>query len=271
MPFIEAVLDSIYDKAHEVIIVEGAVKKCLFAANSDGSSNDGTVEFIKGYPDSGNKIKLIQGIWPEKCEMQNKAVEVASGDYIWLVDSDEVYKKEDIAAITKMLDDDPTITQVNFSVFHFWKGFDHILSSEILKKTPGYFRLFKLDRPCYFTTHRPPTFYLKRYRKCSNKIHLVDHFTLAKKGIYLYHYSYVLEKQVEQKIMLYKGYGWDKVWGLDLDDWYNNCFLKWTPENKDAIEKNHAIWTGDRNSVTERFLGSHPSSMSSIMTKISGE
>ena len=110
MPFIEASLKSIYDSAYEIIIVEGAVKQCMFAANADGSSKDGTVEFIKAFPDPGKKVKLIQGIWPEKCEMQNKAVKIATGDYIWLVDSDEVYKKKDIEVIIGMLDVDPTIT-----------------------------------------------------------------------------------------------------------------------------------------------------------------
>ena len=37
------------------------IASCLFAANEDGSSKDGTVEFIKSFPDPGNKIKLIQG------------------------------------------------------------------------------------------------------------------------------------------------------------------------------------------------------------------
>ncbi|MCP4745727.1 MAG: hypothetical protein GY874_06235, partial [Desulfobacteraceae bacterium] len=41
MPFIEAALKSIYGAAHEIIIVEGAVEKCMFSANSDGSSTDG--------------------------------------------------------------------------------------------------------------------------------------------------------------------------------------------------------------------------------------
>ena len=50
------------------MIVEGAVEKCLFAANPDGSSKDGTVEFIHNFPDPAKKIRLIQGIWPEKME-----------------------------------------------------------------------------------------------------------------------------------------------------------------------------------------------------------
>ena len=59
MPFIENSLKSIYEFAHEIIIIEGAVEKCMFAANVNGSSIDGTVEFIKSFPDTQNKIKFF--------------------------------------------------------------------------------------------------------------------------------------------------------------------------------------------------------------------
>ncbi len=93
MPFIEYSLKSVYDFAHEIIIVEGAVENCMFAANADGSSTDGTVEFIESFPDPQNKIKLVRSRWPEKCEMQNEALKHVTGDYVWLIDSDEVYKR----------------------------------------------------------------------------------------------------------------------------------------------------------------------------------
>ena len=257
MPFIEAALKSIYDFAHEIIIVEGTVEKCIFAANQDGSSTDGTIKFIRSFPDPQNKIKLIQGKWPEKCEMQNKALDMCSGDYIWLVDSDEVWRKKDIKEITCILKQDSTITQVNISMVPFWKGFDYIMSSERLKGiwTP---RIFKLDKPCLFIEHRPPALLWKRIDKTTEKIKLLN------VGILLCHYSYVLEKQVKQKIELYKRYGWDKIWGLDLDDWYSNCFLKWTPENREEIENKYGIWTCDRSSNTEQFIGIHPESIMEI-------
>ncbi len=119
MPFIKASLGSIYKSAYEIIIVEGAEEQCMFAANSDGSSNDGTVEFIKSYPDPDKKIKLIQGKWIDKCEMQNKAVEIATGDYIWLIDSDEVYKEEAIEIIYQILNENPTVYQINIPLIHF--------------------------------------------------------------------------------------------------------------------------------------------------------
>jgi len=260
MPFIKAALRSIYGFAYEIIIVEGAVEKCKFAANSDGSSKDGTVEFVKAFPDPQAKIKLVQGQWPEKCEMQNKALELCSGDYIWIIDSDEIYKEEDIDVIIEILEEDSAITQVNIPILHFWRGFDYIIHSEILNniETP---RIFKLDKPCLFITHRPPALFCKQQGKTAAEMNVLQASVLRKNGIYLYHYSYVLNEQVKQKIELYKRYGWGESWGLDLDDWYSNCFLKWTPENKNEIEKKYGIWTCDKNSGTERFLGTHPKSI----------
>lgn len=263
MPFIRASLKNIYEKAYEIVIVEGAVKNCMFAANSDGSSTDGTVNFIKSFPDPLNKIRLIQGAWPEKCEMQNEALKIISGDYIWLVDSDELYKEKDMNMIIQMLVNDSTITEICFPAFHFWKGFDYIISSKPLENA-FFHRIFKLNRPCFFTTHRPPTLFWEGQNKTTDKMNLLEATILRKEEIYIYHYSYLLEEQVKQKIELYKRYGWGRIWNLDLSDWYFNCFLKWTPENKSEIEKKYGIWTCDKDSGTERFIGIHPKSIVEI-------
>lgn len=277
MPFIEAVLKSIYEKAYEIIIIEGAVEKALikvegvpkrtiFGENDGGHSADGTIDFIKKYPDPDEKIIFISGSWPEKCEMQNRGLRVSRGDYVWLVDSDEVYKKKDIKAIIKMLEKDPSITEIDLPAIHFWKGFNYILSSKILKSR-AYRRIFKVSKPCYFTTHRPPTLLWEQQKKTTDKMNLLESSVLERKEIYMYHYSYVLEEQVKQKIMLYKRYGWDKSWRINLDNWYSNCFLKWTPKNRETVDKKYSIWTCDPKSRTEKFSGSHPNSMLDIIRK----
>ncbi|MEJ2705846.1 MAG: methyltransferase domain-containing protein [Sedimentisphaerales bacterium] len=158
IPFIEYSLKSIYEFAHEVIIVEGAVEKCMFAANPDGSSKDGTVEFIKSFPDPQRKIKIVQGRWPEKREMQNEALRHVTGDYVWLIDSDEVYKPEHLTEIKRILTNDPSITQVNFIPDNFWKGLDYIfVSDRFFEPACHYRRLFKYVPGAVFTSHRPPT------------------------------------------------------------------------------------------------------------------
>jgi ADP-heptose:LPS heptosyltransferase/ubiquinone/menaquinone biosynthesis C-methylase UbiE/glycosyltransferase involved in cell wall biosynthesis/predicted O-methyltransferase YrrM len=269
MPFIEYSLKSIYEFAHEVIIVEGAVEKCMFAANPDGSSTDGTVEFVKSFPDPQRKIKLIQGRWPEKCEMQNEALKHITGDYVWLIDSDEVYKREHLDNIKRILIDDTSITQVNFIPDNFWKGLDHIfVSSRFFEPACHYRRLFKYVRGAVFTSHRPPTMTWPDSQRTTEQMHLLDGHTTRKMGIAPYHYSYVLDEQVRQKIELYRRYGWGKDWNIDLIEWYKECFLKWTPENRHAIEEQYPVWTGDRNSRTQLFTGTHPEVMKAFKGKL---
>jgi len=259
MPFIEYSLKSVYDFAHEIIIVEGAVENCMFAANPDGSSTDGTVEFIKSFPDPQKKITLVQGRWPEKCEMQNEALRHVSGDYIWLIDSDEVYRCQDLEKIKEILKSDSSITQVNFIPDSFWKGFDYIfVSSKFFEDWCHCRRLFKYVPGAMFTTHRPPTMVWPGCDRTTEQMNLLDGTTTRQMGIIFYHYSYVLDKQVKQKIELYNRYGWGKHWKLDLLRWYEDCYLKWQPWNRDEIDSRYPIWTGDIDSRTVLFNGTHP-------------
>lgn len=262
MPFIKFCIEALYDSAHEILIIEGAVENCMFAANSDGSSLDGTVECIRNFPDPAHKIRLIQGRWPEKLEMQNAALEYVTGNYVWLVDSDEIYKKEDIAHIKALLAGDRTITQFNFIPDNFWKGFDHIFVSPLFyQQDYHYRRLFKYIPGATFTSHRPPTMVWPGSTKTTESIHLVDGQKTRKMGIFPYHYSYILDSQVRQKIELYNRYGWGNMWNIDMCMWFEKGFLAWTPERRKTIERLYPPWTGDRNSCTVEFQGEHPEVM----------
>ncbi len=266
MPFIEPALQAIYDIAHEVIVIEGAVEKCMFAANPDGSSVDGTVEFLRRFPDPAGKLKLIHGIWPEKCEMQNAALEHVTGEYVWLVDSDEVYHKEDLKKIVAMLAADPSITQMNFIPDNFWKGYKFLFVHPCFFETPHHYRrLFKFVPGARFITHRPPTMVWPGESRTTEQINLVDGTATRKMGIYPYHYSYVLDSQVRQKIELYHRYGWGEGWGVNMDKWYQEFYLRWTPENSKELERLYPIWTGDPNSYSVPFTGRHPEVMQDFL------
>ncbi|QWV93637.1 glycosyltransferase [Geomonas oryzisoli] len=262
MPFLEYCINALYDIAHEIIVVEGAVQSCSFAANADGSSRDGTVQYLKNRPDPQGKLRLIQGLWPEKVHMQNAALELVTGNYVWLVDSDEIYKREDLATIKSLLEQTPSITQVNFIPDNFWKGVDTIFVSQQFFETGCHYRrLFKYVPGARFTSHRPPTLVWPGEEKSTEQMELIGGKVTRAMGVIIYHYSYVLDSQVQQKIELYNRYGWGEGWRIDLNEWYRECFLKWTPENAREIEARYPVWTGDRNSKTLPFSGTHPEDM----------
>ena len=56
-----------------------------WAANSQGRSLDGTLDFLKNFPDPDNKIKIITKdiFWNDKTEMSSAWASQATGDYIW--------------------------------------------------------------------------------------------------------------------------------------------------------------------------------------------
>ncbi len=264
MPFIEYSLKSVYDFAHEIIIVEGAVENCMFAAGPDGSSTDGTVEFIKSFPDPRKKVRLIQGRWPEKCEMQNEALKYVTGDYVWLIDSDEVYKHGDLAKVREILSDDSSITQVNFIPDNFWKGPDYIVySSKFFEFSNHFRRLFKFVPGAVFISHRPPTMVWPGRNKTTEQMHLLDGTTTRRMGLVMHHYNYILDGQVKQKNDYYGRMDRNANFrGYDRQSWYNECFLKWNPQNREEIESRYPVWLGDEHSRTEPFTGTHPEVMS---------
>lgn len=269
MPLIEYSLRSIYDFAHEIIVVEGAVKNCMAAAKPDGSSRDGTVEFLRSFPDPKRKIRLFQGLWPEKCQMQNKALEHVTGDYVWLIDSDEVYKPQDLKTLRDLLVKDPAITQINFIPDNFWKGLDYIFVSPMfLQSDHHYRRLFKYVPGAVFTTHRPPTMVWPGSNQTTEQMRLLDGFQTRKMGILIYHYSYVFEHQVAQKNSYYARQWGDRVNGVDRQEWFDRCYRAWTPQNRQQIETQYPVWINDRNSRTEPFSGTHPAVMEEFRLRL---
>lgn len=195
--FLQQVLDSIYNFAYQIIIAEGADQNSLPFANPDGSSTDGTVNLIRNYPDPDRKITLIQGKWKDKTEQSNAWLEHASGDYIWQIDDDEVYKEEDLLTVDNMLKDRLGTTAVSFHWCHFFGGLDRVRPINV--KTPVVWRIFKFKPGYRWHSHRPPDI-LAEDGSSLREINPIMAEELVSKGIYIYHFSYITDRQVREKM-----------------------------------------------------------------------
>lgn len=123
--YIKYALDSIYDLAHEIIIVEGKVNGF---PGENYKSDDGTLEEINefGYKrDYFGKISIVRNnrCWRDKMEMQNEIAERATGDIYMKVDADEIWKKDDIRAILEMFEQDKDMTVLRVPFVHYWTNF----------------------------------------------------------------------------------------------------------------------------------------------------
>lgn len=212
-PFTKYCLRSIYPFAHQIIVVEGAVEAAAGIATLDGHSTDGTLESLRQFKeteDPENKVTIVtkDGFRSEKDEMSRAYANLATGDYLWQVDIDEFYKSEDMAAVMDMLSADPSISSVSFEQIQFWGGFSYFADGWYLRiQCNECHRIFRWGQGFVYARHRPPTV-LNREGVSTRDGMRIDASETARRGIFMYHYSFVFPRQVLEKCDYYGKAEW---------------------------------------------------------------
>ncbi|MCK5138719.1 MAG: glycosyltransferase, partial [Thermodesulfovibrionia bacterium] len=264
MPFIEPCIEQMKPYAHEIIVVEGKVE----VLGTDGAgSTDGTQELLIDLQRK-NEIILINGDpsphnWYDKLEMQNEALKHATGDYVWLVDSDEFYLNKGIKHIIKILEREKP-DQINFPIFNFFKGLRHIMTSsgdKFQKLTRAVPRIFANDKGIDFISHWPP-------ETAHFPERLISGLRIKQEGVDIYHMGYMNDAQVKQKCQLYSKTYPDHA---DIRVWYDNLWTNWTPSKRKQLEGNpHGVWFPDSTSRTKIFKGEIPKILQLIYPNMRG-
>jgi hypothetical protein len=210
-PYIRYNLRALYPFAHEIIVVEGACQASRNTATADGHSQDHTLTILNNFrelEDPEDKVKIVtaedegfkNGWWPEKDEMSQAYAKRATGNYLWQVDSDEFYHSEDIQSVINMLQQDKKIKAISFKVKTFWGGLDYITDGILLRRgAQDFHRLFAWQPGYKYVTHRPPTVIDENGRNLRT-IKSISAEEMTKRGINLYHYSFVFPFQVKAKL-----------------------------------------------------------------------
>lgn len=154
-------------------------------------------------------------------------------------------------AVLQMLAADPEITAVSFPYLEFWGGFDYRTTGQWhIYDHPAFHRLFRWGPGYQYVEHRPPTVVDESGRDL-RELKWVDHKTMRRKGIYLYHYSYVLPKQAQQKVGYYANVSWTDAF-RENERWYQESYL--------ALK--HPFFVGEKGRKVpqwlQRFQGQHP-------------
>lgn len=255
-------LEQVYPFASQILISEGPVD--YWQRQGRQTSTDNTNKIIDNFPDPENKIKIIHGKFNEKDDQCRAYMSLIDDDidYIWNLDSDEVFKHDDLKKIIKLLKDEAP-TSVGIRSCSFYGGFDDYLTGFELK-TDNFLRIFKYVKGSTWLTHRPPTisypYELNIVRKHINSDELYN-----RTGVQMYHYSYVFPDQVYRKINYYK----DSVSRENcIDNYFNEIYLPWVNfinKRNDIEKKYHGVHEfkshvrGD--CYTAKFDGTHPESI----------
>jgi hypothetical protein len=233
-------LEQVYPFASQILISEGPVN--YWQRQGRTTSTDETNKILDEFPDPENKIKIVHGQYNEKDDQCRAYMQYINDDidYLWNLDSDEIYKTEDLIKIINFLEDEQP-TSVGIRSCTFYGGFDNYLTGFELKKD-NFLRIFKFEKGSTWLTHRPPTI---QYPINSNVIRKhVDSDTLFNLlGVQMYHYSYVFPVQVYTKIKYYK----DSVSRNNcIDNYFTSIYLPWV--NGDL---------NTRHDVENNYLGVH--------------
>ena len=271
-PFLEYNLRALYPFAHEIIVVEGAVRAAASLATPDGHSTDGTLQMLavfKKKNDPKEKLQIVSaaeegyadGFWPEKDEMSRAYAKRATGEWLWQVDSDEFYRGKDMAAVLSLLQTDPAISTISFPYFEFFGSFDSVITgSWHLYEHRLFHRVFRWGPGYHYASHRPPTVIDESRTDLRNKYWI----RAPKNGtapIYLYHYSYVLPKQAQQKVGYYSNVEWTSSF-RDNKRWFNEGF----------VQLRRPLFLGEKGwpnlQWLERYRGKHPEEIVTLRTDL---
>ena len=148
---------------------------------------------------------------------------------------------------------------MSFKQIQFWGGFDYIVDSWYLRRGMEEFhRLFKWGEGYNYICHRPPTI-INNLGQDTRKIKWDGKKKTSKLGIFLYHYSFVFPKQVDEKAEYYRNAEWAK---LDYTNWWaDEVYYKFKHPYKAFININFPGWI-------ERIDAEHPLQIQMLINDI---
>jgi hypothetical protein len=237
-----------------VCIAEGATANMARVLNlPNAGSNDGTIESIYRYYQHP-KVRFVTATipYPEKMEQQNAYVDLLPDDtdYIWIADSDEFYHYSDIKLMRGLLEQHG-YTFVEFIAHHFWKDMNTVgVGGHGWAYDQPMDRIFKYYPGARFLFHRP----IKMLDRNGIPVKEIKPLKGALNPVRMFHYSYVTQKNVYEKMMYYtltmnRNY---------MIDWYYPVWEKWTHENRYEIESRYSIHPSCPGATTKYVNLIHP-------------
>ena len=263
-------LEQVYPYASQILIAEGPVK--YWQEKGRSTSTDDTNDILNNFPDPENKITIVHGQYSEKDEQCNAYIEHMRPDidYLWNLDSDEVYREEDIKKTIEFLEREAP-TSIGVRSLSFYGGFENYLTGFELNRD-NFLRIFRVTEGSKWLTHRPPTIQYPEEHNIIKK-HIDSNTFYRLTGVQMYHYSYVFPHQVKNKVEYYKA----KVSRHKcIGDYYNKIYLPWMKGeefDRYQLEKEyqgvHEFKPEYRGPCyTEPFTGKHPKAIESNLEKL---
>lgn len=267
-------LESVYSHAHQILVAEGPVK--WWQEQGHTTSTDKTNHILHSFPDPTGKIKVVHGQYSEKdaqCAAYMPFLD-PSVDFVWNLDSDEVYKPEDIESIIKLLHDG-RYTSAGLTSISFYGGFDRFMTGWEQQRDQ-FLRVFKVFPGSSWLTHRPPTIQHAPGVPVWPPKHLNSEELFDKTGAYMYHASYVYPRQVHNKVAYYKA---ALTKHKCIENYFEEVYMPWVSGSLDLKMCIEEKWQGVHEwkpeyrtpTFTTPFTGTLPPALTKALPELKAE
>jgi hypothetical protein len=166
-----------------------------------------------------DKVHLITGEWETEEQQRNACVNCALRDgidYLIIHDADEFYLHREFQRVIQYIKDNPDYDYYKVGWYCFWKSFKNLLMGPNGSGIIGYPEFaINLNRGIYFQSKRRPI---------GSNVNIIPTDVAT-----CYHGSYVLTDEE----LLTKINTWGHTNDFDKHYWFNEKWLKWTPDMKD--------------------------------------
>jgi hypothetical protein len=107
------------------------------------------------------------------------------------------------------------------------------------RNLPDIYRVFKWENGYRYISHRPPTV-INEAGINLKEINFLNASKTREMGIYMFHYSFVFPKQVDEKVEYYQNSEWSK--SLQTKWWANEVYYKFKHPYKAFINTHFPGW-----------------------------
>jgi len=172
-----------------------------------------------------DKITIIEGVWKNETEQRNDCVDKAIEDginYLMIHDADEFYFNEDFKKIIKRIEEYPSFDTYYVKGIVFWKSFKYVVVSAVKYELDGYYVGGKISGMYEIVINLN-----NKVRHCNGReTRYSNYFVFDQNDILMYHTSYVASNETILKKISTFGHSNQ----IDIEKWYNEKWLNWTPE-----------------------------------------
>ena len=220
--YLEYSIRSILDFVDRVFILlgEGPYSAYNAQARAQFHRADASEAIVQSLARASGKIRLVKGLWDSELDHRNAGMRLcrkAGMDYYFLVDGDEVYRRDHLENLREEIAAHPDVGQFIIKCDLFWRSFRYRIPSLELNWMPR--RLFKITRWSALSKGRFPVPRPVRFTGNNRTNSLGRVYHIEPERVLFYHFSFArTPEKMREKLLTYSHAheippGWyDRVW-----------------------------------------------------------